>query len=57
MEEIKYKISHGRPAVVTAALTKLHEAVVSKLSANTSNLPLKFTQVSVLYCSLILELR
>ena len=48
MEEIKYKISHGRPAVVTAALTKLYEAVVSKLSANTSNLPLKFTQVSAL---------
>jgi hypothetical protein len=47
MEEIKYKIANGRPAVVTSSLTKLSELAIAKLTSNPSNLPIKFTQVKV----------
>lgn len=47
MEEIKYKLANGRPAVVSSALTKLNEAVVAKLKSNPSKLPLKFSQVKL----------
>ena len=44
MEEINYKIGHGRPIVVLSALSKLSLNAAKKLSSTTS-LPLKFTQV------------
>ena len=47
MEEIKYKISNGRPAVVTAALTKLYDLVVTKLTSKPDDLPMKLTQVTL----------
>lgn len=47
MEEIKYKMANGRPAVINSALTKLTEATVTKLKSKSSNLPVKFSQVKL----------